>query len=241
MTYGPVAQWESVRFTRGRSLVRSQPGPQKNTEGVPRSSGDAFSRLRAQLFESTAVRGHGRFGMQTVVAGRRATISVAWSKRHFATEKVTALSTEKVDSSVDDSDLSVFQDAESRWERWRAGIAARPTLNLAYRIGVGVVGTIVFAAGIVAIPYPRAGCSSFSPASASWRRSSRGHIDSFIREGSIRPVHGMVRQAVAVRQRVGRSVHHSDRPGDFVGARHFRPDRDMGGPGLLVARVAAVS
>ena len=25
---GPVAQWESVRFTRGRSLVRSQPGPQ---------------------------------------------------------------------------------------------------------------------------------------------------------------------------------------------------------------------
>jgi hypothetical protein len=24
---GPVAQWESVRFTRGRSLVRSQPGP----------------------------------------------------------------------------------------------------------------------------------------------------------------------------------------------------------------------
>ncbi|AUS32178.1 TIGR02611 family protein [Rhodococcus erythropolis] len=95
--------------------------------------------------------------MQTVVAGRRATISVAWSKRHFATEKVTALSTEKVDSSVDDSDLSVFQDAESRWERWRAGIAARPTLNLAYRIGVGVVGTIVFAAGIVAIPYPGPG------------------------------------------------------------------------------------
>lgn len=26
---GPVAQWESVRFTRGRSLVRSQPGPPK--------------------------------------------------------------------------------------------------------------------------------------------------------------------------------------------------------------------
>jgi hypothetical protein len=24
---GPVAQWKSVRFTRGRSLVRSQPGP----------------------------------------------------------------------------------------------------------------------------------------------------------------------------------------------------------------------
>ena len=28
---GPVAQWESVRFTRGRSLVRSQPGPQYPT------------------------------------------------------------------------------------------------------------------------------------------------------------------------------------------------------------------
>ncbi len=27
---GPVAQWESVRFTRGRSLVRSQPGPPRS-------------------------------------------------------------------------------------------------------------------------------------------------------------------------------------------------------------------
>jgi len=49
MTYGPVAQWESVRFTRGRSLVRSQPGPQKSTEGVPDHRG------RLQSFESTAV------------------------------------------------------------------------------------------------------------------------------------------------------------------------------------------
>src|SRR5271165_5471226 len=30
---GPVAQWESVRFTRGRSLVRSQPGPLRITAG----------------------------------------------------------------------------------------------------------------------------------------------------------------------------------------------------------------
>jgi hypothetical protein len=29
---GPVAQWESVRFTRGRSLVRSQPGPQASMQ-----------------------------------------------------------------------------------------------------------------------------------------------------------------------------------------------------------------
>ena len=31
---GPVAQWESVRFTRGRSLVRSQPGPQASVQVV---------------------------------------------------------------------------------------------------------------------------------------------------------------------------------------------------------------
>ena len=30
---GPVAQWESVRFTRGRSLVRSQPGPPSARSG----------------------------------------------------------------------------------------------------------------------------------------------------------------------------------------------------------------
>jgi hypothetical protein len=29
---GPVAQWKSVRFTRGRSLVRSQPGPQTSVQ-----------------------------------------------------------------------------------------------------------------------------------------------------------------------------------------------------------------
>jgi hypothetical protein len=31
---GPVAQWKSVRFTRGRSLVRSQPGPQTSVQVV---------------------------------------------------------------------------------------------------------------------------------------------------------------------------------------------------------------
>ena len=30
-----MAQWESVRFTRGRSLVRSQPGPQKILKAFP--------------------------------------------------------------------------------------------------------------------------------------------------------------------------------------------------------------
>ena len=58
---------------------------------------------------------------------------------------------------VDDSDLSPFQEAESRWRRWRAHIAARPSLNLAYRIAVGVFGALVLAAGILAIPYPGPG------------------------------------------------------------------------------------
>lgn len=31
---GPVAQWKSVRFTRGRSLVRSQPGPPQNRKTI---------------------------------------------------------------------------------------------------------------------------------------------------------------------------------------------------------------
>ena len=35
---GPVAQWESVRFTRGRSLVRSQPGPHNSMQLIRRPS-----------------------------------------------------------------------------------------------------------------------------------------------------------------------------------------------------------
>ncbi|MFI6173697.1 TIGR02611 family protein [Nocardia sp. NPDC051052] len=43
------------------------------------------------------------------------------------------------------------------WRAFRARIAARPTLNLAYRVGVALVGTAVLAVGIVAIPYPGPG------------------------------------------------------------------------------------
>lgn len=67
------------------------------------------------------------------------------------------MSTEEVDTRVDDSDLSPFREAESRWHRWRAHIAARPSLNLAYRIVVGVIGLIVLAVGVVTIPYPGPG------------------------------------------------------------------------------------
>ncbi|MBF6256746.1 TIGR02611 family protein [Nocardia farcinica] len=44
-----------------------------------------------------------------------------------------------------------------RLRAFRARVAARPTLNLAYRIGVGVVGAVVLAIGIIAIPYPGPG------------------------------------------------------------------------------------
>ncbi|GAB23564.1 hypothetical protein GOPIP_056_00090 [Gordonia polyisoprenivorans NBRC 16320 = JCM 10675] len=44
------------------------------------------------------------------------------------------------------------------WGRQRRYIVRRdPRLNLTYRIGVGVVGAIVLAGGIVAIPYPGPG------------------------------------------------------------------------------------
>ncbi|MFZ2176685.1 MAG: TIGR02611 family protein [Rhodococcus sp. (in: high G+C Gram-positive bacteria)] len=58
---------------------------------------------------------------------------------------------------VDDGDLSLFQEAESRWQRWRAHIAARPSLDHAYRVAVGGFGSVVLVAGLVAIPYPGPG------------------------------------------------------------------------------------
>ncbi|WP_187776260.1 TIGR02611 family protein [Antrihabitans cavernicola] len=48
-------------------------------------------------------------------------------------------------------------DEPGPWARRRAKIAERPTANLVYRIGVGVVGTIVLIGGIFAIPYPGPG------------------------------------------------------------------------------------
>jgi uncharacterized protein (TIGR02611 family) len=44
-----------------------------------------------------------------------------------------------------------------RWARHRDKLRDRPRLEFAYRIGVGVVGLVVFAIGIVAIPYPGPG------------------------------------------------------------------------------------
>ncbi|MFX0580759.1 TIGR02611 family protein [Nocardia nepalensis] len=45
----------------------------------------------------------------------------------------------------------------SRWRAFRARVAGRPTLNLAYRIGVAVIGIAVLGVGILAIPYPGPG------------------------------------------------------------------------------------
>ncbi|MFD0361223.1 TIGR02611 family protein [Nocardia sp. GCM10030253] len=43
------------------------------------------------------------------------------------------------------------------WRAFRARLTVRPTLNLAYRIGVAVVGAAVLVLGILAIPYPGPG------------------------------------------------------------------------------------
>lgn len=48
-------------------------------------------------------------------------------------------------------------DAVRRWARWRDGLRERPVANLVYRAVVGVVGLVVLAVGIVAIPYPGPG------------------------------------------------------------------------------------
>lgn len=48
-------------------------------------------------------------------------------------------------------------DEQGPWQRRRQKIAANPTANLAYRIAVGVVGTVVLIGGIFAIPYPGPG------------------------------------------------------------------------------------
>ncbi|WP_280266038.1 TIGR02611 family protein [Nocardia wallacei] len=45
----------------------------------------------------------------------------------------------------------------NRLRALRASVAERPTLNLAYRIAVGVVGVGVLVVGILAIPYPGPG------------------------------------------------------------------------------------
>ncbi|MBX7434100.1 TIGR02611 family protein [Mycobacterium sp. Y57] len=44
-----------------------------------------------------------------------------------------------------------------RWARWRDGLRERPFIDAGYRAGVAVLGVLVLAVGIVAIPYPGPG------------------------------------------------------------------------------------
>ena len=43
------------------------------------------------------------------------------------------------------------------WRAHRDRIARRPTLELVYRVGVAVVGTVVLVAGVITIPFPGPG------------------------------------------------------------------------------------
>ena len=52
---GPVAQWESVRFTRGRSLVRSQPGPQRESPGHELLTVGTRGQIRRKWLRISAV------------------------------------------------------------------------------------------------------------------------------------------------------------------------------------------
>ncbi|MGU3433309.1 TIGR02611 family protein [Actinomycetes bacterium M1A6_2h] len=56
-----------------------------------------------------------------------------------------------------DDDDNALEEAAGRYHDFRARIAEKPAVDLAYRIGVGVVGAIVLALGIIAIPYPGPG------------------------------------------------------------------------------------
>jgi uncharacterized protein (TIGR02611 family) len=44
-----------------------------------------------------------------------------------------------------------------RWARWRDRLRDRPLAEFSYRVAVAVIGLLVVAAGIVAIPYPGPG------------------------------------------------------------------------------------
>ncbi|MCV7213529.1 TIGR02611 family protein [Mycolicibacterium canariasense] len=52
---------------------------------------------------------------------------------------------------------SKYSAAKRRWARWRDRLRGRPVADFVYRVVVGVVGLLVLAVGIVAIPYPGPG------------------------------------------------------------------------------------
>ncbi|MGH3913895.1 MAG: TIGR02611 family protein [Pseudonocardiaceae bacterium] len=51
-----------------------------------------------------------------------------------------------------------FREGVTRWyRRFRKRVASRPGVELVYRVVVGLVGTVVLIAGVLAIPYPGPG------------------------------------------------------------------------------------
>lgn len=52
---------------------------------------------------------------------------------------------------------SAVTEVKQRWSRRRDALRARPIANRLYRAGVAVVGAVVLAVGVVAIPYPGPG------------------------------------------------------------------------------------
>ncbi|MCX2711736.1 TIGR02611 family protein [Mycolicibacterium sp. J2] len=52
---------------------------------------------------------------------------------------------------------STYSAAKRRWARWRDGLRERPVADFVYRVVIGVVGLLVLAVGIIAIPYPGPG------------------------------------------------------------------------------------
>ncbi len=44
-----------------------------------------------------------------------------------------------------------------RWARWRDRLRDRPAVEFGYRIAVAIIGLVVLAVGIIAIPYPGPG------------------------------------------------------------------------------------
>lgn len=88
---------------------------------------------------------------------------------------------------IDTEPDSTVQDAG--WRAFRNKLAERPTLNLAYRIGVAVIGLAVLGLGILAIPYPGPGWAivfaglGILATEFAWARSALGWVREKYRRG----------------------------------------------------------
>ncbi|MEU7816572.1 TIGR02611 family protein [Pseudonocardia sp. NPDC049154] len=66
-------------------------------------------------------------------------------------------STEQTSRGEEEHERGRFDGVKDRLREFRARIEERPTVRRTYRVAIGVLGTLVLAAGIVAIPYPGPG------------------------------------------------------------------------------------